>query len=178
MEKKQLRREIKSAIMALSDEQKSEQSAHIVQALMAIVRERQPRVVALFSPLPDEVDIRALFDMLRCRVVLPRIMAEDRAEMEFFDYAPDTLSSGAYGILEPQGESACRAGEIDMMVVPGVAFTPEGARMGRGRGYYDRYLSREGFRAYCVGVCYDCQLHDAIPTEPHDRYMDEIIRGR
>lgn len=180
MDKKQLRREIKSAIMALSDEQKSEQSARVVEAVEAIVRERQPQVLALFWPLADEVDVRALFGLKGCKIVLPRIVndADDIAQMEFFEYSASELARGTYGIMEPQSAEACRAGEIDMMVVPGVAFTAAGERMGRGKGYYDRYLSREGFRAYCVGVCYDCQLHDAIPTEPHDRYMDEIIRGR
>ena len=66
MDKKQLRREIKSAIMALSDEQKSEQSARVVEAVEAIVRERQPQVLALFWPLADEVDVRALFGLKGC----------------------------------------------------------------------------------------------------------------
>ena len=179
MDKKQLRREIKSAIMALSEWQKSEQSAHVVQAVEAIVRERQPQVLALFSPLNDEVDVRALFELKGCKIVLPRIVNDDSdiAQMEFFEYSSSELSCGAYGIMEPQAERAYGAGEIDVMVVPGVAFTAAGERMGRGKGYYDRYLSREGFRAYCVGVCYDCQLHDAIPTEPHDRRMNEVIKG-
>ena len=64
-----------------------------------------------------------------------------------------------------------------MMVVPGVAFTAAGERMGRGKGYYDRYLSREGFRAYSVGVCFGCQMCEELPTEPHDRRMDEVIKG-
>lgn len=179
MDKKQLRREIKSAIMALSERQKSEQSAHVVQAVEAIVRERKPRVLALFSPLNDEVDVRALLYLTGCKIVLPRIVNDgsDIAQMEFFEYSSSELCRGAYGIMEPQAERAYGAGEIDLMVVPGVAFTVEGERMGRGKGYYDRYLSREGFRAYCVGVCFGCQICDKLPVEPHDRRMNEVIKG-
>lgn len=179
MDKKQLRREIKSAIMALSEWQKSEQSAHVVQAVEAIVRERQPQVLALFSPLSDEVDVRALFELKGCKIVLPRIVNDDSdiAQMEFFEYSSSELCRGAYGIMEPQAERAYGAGEIDLMVVPGVAFTAAGERMGRGKGYYDRYLSREGFRAYCVGVCFGCQICEELPTEPHDRRMNEVIKG-
>ena len=179
MDKKQLRREIKSAIMALSEQQKSEQSAHVVQAVEAIVRERKPRVLALFSPLNDEVDVRALLYLTGCKIVLPRIVNDgsDIAQMEFFEYSSSELCRGAYGIMEPQAERAYGAGEIDLMVVPGVAFTAAGERMGRGKGYYDRYLSREGFRAYCVGVCFGCQICDKLPVEPHDRRMNEVIKG-
>ena len=177
MDKKQLRREIKSAIMALSDEQKSEQSARVVEAVEAIVRERQPQVLALFWPLADEVDVRALFGLKGCRIVLPRIVndADDIAQMEFFEYSASELARGAYGIMEPQSAKACRAGEIDMMVVPGVAFTAAGERIGRGKGYYDRYLSRESFHAYCVGVCFACQMREELSTEPHDKRVDAVV---
>ena len=61
------------------------------------------------------------------------------------------------------------------MVVPGVAFASDGRRLGRGKGYYDRYLAREGFRAYTVAVCYSCQLRDDVPAEPHDKRVDEVV---
>ena len=61
--------------------------------------------------------------------------------------------------------------------VPAVAFTRRGERLGRGKGFYDCYLSREGFRAYTVGVCYSHQLLDTLPTEPHDRRVDEVVVG-
>lgn len=79
--------------------------------------------------------------------------------MRFFDYDAATLVRGAFGIAEP-GPSAreCPPGRIDLIVVPGTAFTEAGARMGRGRGYYDRYLAQPGFRAVKVGVCFAHQL--------------------
>ena len=103
--------------------------------------------------------------------------ADGTPEMEFFDYEPTALADGAYGIAEPQGESVCAAAEIDLMIVPGVAFTREGVRLGRGKGYYDRYLAREGVRAYTVGVCYACQLLQELPSEEHDRRVDIVVAG-
>lgn len=181
MDKKKLRRQIKEQVLALTRAEQSAQSLQIVEHVKALIEERKPRVVALFSPLKDEVQILPLAESLpaSCRVVLPRVgdRADGTPEMEFFDYEPTALADGAYGIAEPQGESVCAADEIDLMVVPGVAFTREGARLGRGKGYYDRYLSREGFRAYTVGVCYACQLLQELPSEEHDRRVDIVVAG-
>ena len=85
------------------------------------------------------------------------------------------MQVGSYGILEPQSGEPCDASEIDVMIVPGVAFGRDGARLGRGKGFYDRYLARKGFRAESVGVCLDFQLFDTLPMEPHDRVMDCVI---
>ena len=175
MEKTLFRRNIKLATRALSQEECQAQSESVVQHLLDILAQRQPRVVALFAPLPDEVQIGELGKQLGCRVVLPRVEGVD---MEFYDYASSSLEQGAFGIMEPQGGEACRADEIDLMVVPGVAFTASGDRLGRGKGYYDKYLSREGFRAYCVGVCYAHQLLEQLPTEPHDKQMDMVVSGK
>lgn len=175
--KKNIRREVKKAILALGENDKMQQSSHVCEQLKQLIEQRAPRCVALFAPLPDEVDITPLVTDAKCRVVLPRVgdMADGTPEMEFFDYDSQTLTAGAYGILEPQGDVACRAEEIDLMVVPGVAFAEDGRRLGRGKGYYDRYLSRVGFRAYTVGVCYGCQLRDDIPAEPHDKKVDMVV---
>lgn len=72
---------------------------------------------------------------------------------------------------------SCDPAEIDLLVVPGVAFAPIGSRLGRGRGYYDRYLAQPGFRAATVGVCYRHQLVDDLPAEPHDRPVGCVVAG-
>ena len=129
------------------------ESQRATDLLERAVRRRGAAVVALFSPLPDEIDIAPLA-------------------------RPDSLAAGAYGIREPQGGEACPAADIDVMVVPGMAFTRDGRRLGRGKGYYDRYLARDGFRAWCIGVCFGCQIVDDLPCEPFDRRVDEVVTGR
>ena len=177
MEKKDVRRRIKSEILALSAIARAEQSRQVVEQLRGLIERSEARVVALFAPLTDEVQIGELVEQLPCRVVLPRVgdREDGTPEMEFFYYDREALAVGAYGIQEPQATEMCPAGDIDLMVVPGVAFTAEGYRLGRGKGYYDRYMAREGFRAQTVGVCYACQLLDALPVEEHDRQVDRVI---
>lgn len=181
MEKKEIRREIKQAILALSPTQKQLQSQFVIDTVRRIIIQRGARVVALFAPLRDEVQIMSLVDLLptTCRVVLPRVedCADGKPRMAFYDYESWALNEGAYGIMEPQSQRLCAVEDIDLMVVPGVGFTRSGVRLGRGKGYYDRYLSQEGFRAYTIGVCYACQLYDELPAQEHDRAVDVVVCG-
>ncbi|MBP3564927.1 MAG: 5-formyltetrahydrofolate cyclo-ligase [Alistipes sp.] len=182
MTKKSIRQSIKRATQGLSAEETCRQSDSVNVALREIIMRRKPSVVALFSPLPDEVDITPVIEYLveqnQCLVVLPRVdIKADKPTMEFYPYRKAEMEVGAYGINEPQGDTPCPAEAIDLMVVPAVAFTRRGERLGRGKGFYDCYLSREGFRAYTVGVCYSHQLLDSLPTEPHDCRVDEVVVG-
>ena len=135
-------------------------------------------VVGLYCALPDEPPTAEVIDRWRGlgkRVVVPRVEGD---RMRFFDYNPATQVVGSFGIEEPGAEAVlCRPEEIELMVVPGVAFTAAGDRMGRGRGYYDKYLAQREFNAPTVGVCYRHQLVDALPTEPHDIRLDRVIAG-
>lgn len=172
--KAELRKEVKKATKALSQQQRTAKSEALCAELKYCIAVLKPAVLALFSPLPDEIDISSLLHYFSCRILLPRI-ADDGVGMDFYDYSPDEIKVGAYGISEPQNGVACRASEIDVMVVPGVAFSPDGARLGRGKGYYDRYMSQPDFRAYTIGVCYEHQIYDELPVEPHDCRVDRVI---
>lgn len=175
-DKSELRRTIRRRIAALTAEQRAHKSALIAEALLARDELRTAHCIALFAALADEPQTQSLIEQLALthRVVLPRVTGE---EMEFADYRADAMCKGAFGIAEPAGSAVVCPAEIDVMVVPGVAFTAEGARLGRGRGYYDRYLSREGFRATTIGVCFAEQLVATLPTEPHDKRVSAVVRG-
>ena len=169
-----LRKAVRTRLAAMSDADKEQQSTAICHSLKAHIAVTGARVVALFSPLPDEPRIWPLVEDLSksMAVLLPRIEGD---VMNFYCYSPESMSSGAFGILEPVGGEPVAPYEIDVMVVPGVAFTLTGDRMGRGKGYYDKYMSLEEFRAVKIGVCYDVQLVDVLPTEIHDVKIDSII---
>ena len=161
---------------ALDSRQRLRASAAIFSAVERLPEFRTARTVAVFAALPDEPatdEVLARWASTR-RVVLPRVEGD---AMRFYACRPDALVFGAFGILEPQGERPCPAGEIDLVVCPGVAFTADGRRLGRGRGYYDRYLGDPAFRGFRVGVCYAHQLVDDLPVEPHDVRMDRVITG-
>ena len=65
--------------------------------------------------------------------------------------------------------------EIDIILLPGVAFSRDGGRLGRGAGYYDRLLGHKGWRAKKTGICFDCQLVSELPVESHDHPVDCIV---
>lgn len=137
--------------------------------------------VMLFWPLPDEVDTRPFIRQLHAaqvEVVLPVVVGDD-IELRRYE-GDDSLRPGAFGILEPQGKPFCDLGRIERIYVPGMAFTPDGRRIGRGRGYYDRFLQRLEAEGYCpelVGVCAPDRLLPDLPTEPHDRRVHRVLQG-
>lgn len=84
------------------------------------------------------------------------------------------LVSGTYGILEPGPDLEVFPPErIELILTPGLAFSPQGARLGRGKGYYDRFLPRTGART--IGICYRSRILRSIPTEIWDRCVDAVI---
>jgi 5-formyltetrahydrofolate cyclo-ligase len=94
-----------------------------------------------------------------------------------------TLRLGAFGIPEATGEPIDPA-EIDVVVVPGLAFTPDGRRLGQGGGHFDRFLAAldvgdgRSTPPLLVGVCFHEQVLDDVPTEPHDRHVDLVVTDR
>lgn len=173
-DKKMLRREVRARIAMLDEAEKDERSVAIGREVERHLAVSGTMVVALFSPLGDEPQLWSLVRSLsqRMSVVLPRVEGD---MMNFYSYDSCAMAKGAYGINEPQNGLPVDVCEIDAIVVPGVAFTMDGARMGRGKGYYDKYLSQSGCRALKIGVCYREQLVPDIPTEPHDVKMDTVI---
>ena len=171
-----LRRMMRMRNRAVSAEEREEASARIFSQVESLPAFGRARCVAAFCALDDEPATQEVLDRwLKSgrRVVVPRVEGD---EMQFYDYAPEAVARGAFGIAEPSSEAQlCPPSEMDLMVVPGVAFTREGLRLGRGKGYYDKYLAQSGFRACTVGVGYAHQLTENLPTEPHDRRLDEVI---
>lgn len=174
MDKRDIRRSVRSRIALLSEQQKTEASQQIFAKIATLPAFENAKVVALFASLHDEPQTEQFIAEWhgRKRIVLPRCEGE---VMNFYDYSPDVMESGSFGINEPQGVEPCRPSEIDFMVIPGVAFTPDGRRLGRGKGFYDRYLSQEEFAAITVGICFREQVVDDIPSESHDKVVESVI---
>jgi 5-formyltetrahydrofolate cyclo-ligase len=124
------------------------------------------------------------------RVVVPWCILETNELGLFLLEEMAELVEGAYRILEPRQElrtltsKVVQPEELDLVMVPGTAFDLQGGRMGQGKGYYDRLLSRVRPDAPLVGMAFDCQVFPDIPVAPHDVFMDRIltesrdIRGR
>lgn len=132
--------------------------------------------ILLYWPLADEVMTDPAIDRLADEghtILLPVVVGDDIILREY--HGRDTLTVGAFGILEPAGEvwGKERYSDIDLAFIPGRAFTLSGKRLGRGKGYYDRLLPLLKCRK--VGICLRHQILQEIPTETHDIVMDEVI---
>ena len=137
---------------------------------------QQARTLLLYSALPDEVPTQELLDELVAEgktVLLPRVVSDTEMELRRYTGVKD-LQVGAFGILEPTGERFADYETVDVAVVPGMAFDQEGHRLGRGKGYYDRFLPKIP-QAYKIGICYPTHLLDLVPTDEHDLLMEEVI---
>ena len=176
MQKPEIRKWIKGLKSARSAEWMKETSREICSRLMADGLWRAAGTVLLYHPLPGEVDTTLLLDnaMNMCkRVLLPKVVGD---ELELRIYTPDSLQPGAYGIMEPIGQlfPVESYHEIDLAIIPGVAFDRHGTRLGRGKGYYDRLLSLSP-NAYKIGICFPFQMLEHLPSEPHDILMNEVV---
>lgn len=172
--KQEIRRQMRQLNRAMEPEVRASVSARLMQRIEQLVPFREAKCIALFASLPDEPDTTEWLDRWSQskRVVIPRVEGE---VMHFYPYHPEQMVLGSFGIHEPQQEEAISPKEIDLMVVPGVAFTPEGARCGRGKGFYDKYLAQLNSACHKVGICYRHQLLGELPTELHDICMEEVI---
>ncbi len=139
-------------------------------------RHGRPPMIATFAALPGEPDLLPLLDAKPPEAAhwcFPRIDG-DRLGFSAID-APAELRRGAFGIPEPApGVPALSAGLIDIVLCPGLGFTPGGLRLGRGRGYYDRFLA--GLAPDCprIGVAFREQVLRELPAEPHDLRMTHL----
>jgi len=139
----------------------------------------EPAVIGLYSPIRTEVDLLSHAALFRGRgllTALPRIYGD----MLVFGVVTDekNLRPGVFGIMEPLPEAdevLCR--DFYAICIPGLAFDRTGARLGYGKGYYDRFLQQApgDRRPLLIGVGYDFQLIDAIPQDRYDLKLDYII---
>ena len=172
MDKKELRTHIKSLKKQHSRESLLEQSKSTLSKLENNKAFIEAKTVMLYSSLPDEVYTHDFLEKWRNekKIILPTVVGDDIIPVEL---SRDTeFATGDFNILEPQNEEY--TGDYDLIVVPGVAFDRNGNRIGRGKGYYDRFLCKH-LDVYRIGICFDFQVVDEVPTEDNDIKMNEVI---
>ena len=105
------------------------------------------------------------------RIALPRVAGD--ALVFHWVTGRDGLLSGKFGILEPAADAAEAENEFNLILIPGLAFDLHGGRLGRGKGFYDRFLA--GARGLRAGVCFDDRIVESVPIDPHDLRMDFVV---
>jgi 5-formyltetrahydrofolate cyclo-ligase len=160
----------------LHPDERSDRSARLCEAIGREAAWDRARTVALFAPQDTEPDVELLWLQAGGKALCyPRISTGGLDFLRVLDRT--TLTIGRWNIREPVFASAqiVAPSEIDLILVPGIAFTREGERLGRGGGYYDRFLAQREVHAMKIGVCFVEQLVEELPSDPHDARVDCVI---
>ncbi|CWF04333.1 5-formyltetrahydrofolate cyclo-ligase [Streptococcus pneumoniae] len=172
--KSELRKQVLHEMKAISQEQKPAIDQALTERLLHHPFYQEAKVIATYLSFPHEFQTQELIEQVLKdgkKVLIPKTYPKGR--MEFVVYNPQQLVKTSFGLLEPQGElEVVEASQIDLIHVPGLAFTTEGCRIGYGGGYYDRYL--EHFTGHTLSTIYPCQVQDFI-TENHDIPVQEVL---
>ena len=190
MHKEALRREIRRLKQQYTPSQLEELSGPIIARLRPLLSDA--RVVLAYYSLPDEVFTHQLVDDLIAEgktVLLPRVVDDTTMELRRYTGRQD-MAEGALRIMEPIGERFTDYPLIDVVLVPGIAFDTDGHRLGRGRGYYDRFLRTMGTVPFVsseanyrgtvpsprlIGLCFDFQKVPSVPVDSTDIPVNQVI---
>lgn len=181
MRKDELRRQMRQRKQQYTQQQLEELSLPVLARLRP--RLAEARIILAYYSLPDEVNTHQLIDDLLAdgkTVLLPTVIGEGLMEWHVYS-SKSELKNGAFGIGESAGElysgfsKYTSPSEKQMIaLVPGVAFDAVGRRLGRGKGYYDRFLAAHP-HIYKIGVCFDFQRVMEVPVDEQDVPVDEVI---
>ncbi len=172
-DKAELRRVMRERL-PLPAELRAEKSARICKAILALPEWASARTVALFAPQEREPDIDALWAHATGKIFAYPRMEGERLGLYAIS-AVEELVPARWGLREPAAAVPVPLESVDLVLIPGVAFTQAGARCGRGGGFYDRFLASLPGRARRIGVCFALQIVDEVPMELHDLGVDAVI---
>jgi 5-formyltetrahydrofolate cyclo-ligase len=176
--KESIRQQVLAKSKLMTGSQRAAASARARASLAGRAVWRQAASILFFAPMPEELDVWPLLaDALAAGkiVALPRFVPETAGYIACRIRNLDAdLKVGYFGIREPASRALdAEMRQVDLILVPGVAFDLQGRRLGRGKGYYDRLLAAvSGNRC---GVAFEEQIVDAVPSEPHDIRMDFLL---
>ena len=172
--KAELRKKILQEMKALSQEQKQAVDRALTDRLLQHPFYQEAKTIATYLSFPHEFQTQELIKQALKegkKVLIPKTYPKGR--MEFVVYNPQQLAKTSFGLLEPQGDlEVVEPSQIDLIHVPGLAFTTEGYRIGYGGGYYDRYL--EHFAGHTMSTIYPCQVQE-FNFENHDIPVQEVL---
>lgn len=181
MDKKELREKILSVRNELKAEEAENKSRIIMDKLTSLDEYKNSNTVFVYMSFKNEVNTHKLIEKMLSddkRVVIPYTDTKNTEIIPSeIKSLKDDLILNSFGYYEPVLENVKQVspGELDLIIAPGVVFDEDLNRVGFGKGYYDRILSRKRKDAKVIAVAYEFQVVDEVPTEPHDIKMDMII---
>ena len=172
--KSELRKQVLQEMKAIPREQKQAMDQALTERFLKHPFYQEANTIATYLSFPHEFQTQGLIEQALKdgkKVLIPKTYPKGR--MDFVVYDLQQLVKTSFGLLEPQGNlEVVAASQIDLIHVPGLAFTMEGYRIGYGGGYYDRYL--EHFSGHTLSTVYPCQIRDFSP-ENHDIPVEEVL---
>lgn len=170
-EQRQLQKE---ALKTLSIHQKQTESNRLYQLLFETAAWQEAGTIAVTLSMPIELDTAPIIEAAwsaNKKTVVPKIVNHQMIFVPFDDGS--SLQTGQLSIREPVTEVAVSANKIDLVIVPGLAFTRSGARLGFGAGYYDRFLVN--YTGKTIALALSPQIKQNIPIEAHDQLIQEVL---
>lgn len=179
--KRAIRKQIKERKASVPIEERMRRSMSVQEQLLFSGILDSAETILLYHALPDEVNTDLLLEKLSNRrrgskrVILPVVEGE---YLLLKEYIPDKMEPGYRDIQEPSGDECVDPSEIDIAIIPGVAFDRNCNRLGRGKGYYDRLIPY--LECKKIGLSFDFQIVDEVPCEEFDKPLDMVIteKGR
>ena len=172
--KSKLRKQVLQEMKALSQEKKQAMDLALTERFLHHPFYHEAKTIATYLSFPHEFQTQELIEQALKddkKVLIPKTYPKGR--MDFVVYDPQQLVKTSFGLLEPQGDlEVVEPSQIDLIHVPGLAFTTEGYRIGYGGGYYDRYL--EHFTGHTLSTVYPCQIQE-FNLEDHDIPVQEVL---
>lgn len=176
-----LRKELREKLSRLGPEERWRRSQGILVKLFSHPKFLSARSLLTYVALSSEVETRPVIDEAQKKGKKVYVPRADRMKKKIWAVEmndPKELTQGWYGIFEPPFDSkrVVPAEDLDLVVVPGLGFDHEGGRLGRGEGYFDRFLG-EAEKAYKIGLAFECQIVAKVPHTPQDVILDEVLIG-
>ncbi len=178
-----LRSEVNARLARMDDETLRVASARACARLTQLEAFKHAHVLMLYMPLAREVDLTPL--AIRCfqmgkTVCVPRVDSSrmDMTPVEVTTFDDRVMEVDEHGVRVPRGAAAISPSLVDLIVVPGLAFDANGHRLGRGAGYYDRFLARLRENTIKLGLAFDTQIVDEVPITITDIAVDIVVSDR
>lgn len=172
MNKEDARRRSRAQKSMLTDRERRQAAIDVFEQLEQLAAFMMADRILMYHSLPDELSTLDFLERWhdRKKFFLPRV---NGVNLDLLPYDRSRLRLGAFHIEEPTGDDIADIADMELMVIPAMAYDSHGNRVGRGKGFYDRLLARS--KAVKVGVAFDCQMVDDIETDPFDQPVDIVI---
>ena len=170
---------MRARLAAMTEAEVAAKSARIVEQLTSGDFLPPGATVALFGGIKCEPDLLELIPWLVARGSVPVFFGFDHDQLvPHRVMAATDLVRGVFGVwMPPAGAEIVPREKLDVILTPGLAFGADGTRLGRGRGFYDKLFGHPEVKARRIGIGWECQQVETVPTEPHDALMESVVAG-